>query len=230
MEKIKQTMRAIRQRFEDDSVVPKNHEFKDNEIGAAEYSHRNRSASYHMDSSVKDGKNMLHDVKRSLLTLNPYTNVRLLFPETQTASRLIVLDGHSFISLTGNEAPIWNATTAKLVTILQGHTRAIITAAPVQRTVATSSHDGTLRLWDPSSGECRNVSWQILVQTCFSIFQSPLNDAKMTKFPILCVGGGVVVLGLGLGEDKRVCFFCLKFFLFFLRFSHTFISMCVDIS
>ena len=50
---------------------------------------------------------------------------------------------------------IWDSSTAKKLSTLQGHTAAVSAVAWTRdgRTLATASHDATVRLWDPASGK-----------------------------------------------------------------------------
>ena len=56
-------------------------------------------------------------------------------------------------------ANVWDGQTGKLLSTLKGHTNSISAAqfSPDSRTVSTGSDDGTVRLWDPRTGEIKAV-------------------------------------------------------------------------
>ena len=56
-------------------------------------------------------------------------------------------------------ANVWDVQTGKLLSTLKGHTNSISLAqfSPDSRTVSTGSDDGTVRLWDPRTGELKAV-------------------------------------------------------------------------
>ncbi|EGD73330.1 hypothetical protein PTSG_05042 [Salpingoeca rosetta] len=120
------------------------------------------------------------EVARTLLSLNPFTEVQLLIPDSASVTKLLKLDDHRLLSVSENTAQVWSTDHAQLLSTLQSHTRPITCAAMVHKTVVTASHDETIRLWDPSCGECRNT---ISVPDDVIRVLAPVND---TTF---CCGG-----------------------------------------
>jgi WD40 repeat protein len=55
----------------------------------------------------------------------------------------------------GNDVRVWNADTTKLVRDLKGHTNTVsgLAFSPDDSRLASSSNDGTVRVWDPATGQ-----------------------------------------------------------------------------
>lgn len=68
-------------------------------------------------------------------------------------------NGKTIAIAEGREISLWNATTGKHQTTLEGHESSTIgfTFSPDGHTIATGSADGTARLWDAHTGESKKI-------------------------------------------------------------------------
>jgi len=91
-------------------------------------------------------------------------------------------DSKTLITIAGKDAKLWNTANGKLKAILSGHTKDIRSAAfsPDGNTIATGSADGTVKLWDASSGNLKTTlevfkvkkysRWRIISRKLASLF------------------------------------------------------------
>jgi serine/threonine protein kinase/WD40 repeat protein len=89
---------------------------------------------------------------------------------------------------------VWNVERGELVSVLDGHTRAVTRAQFAQRghLLATTSWDGTTRLWDAVSGES-------LVQAPGSLLRFSQDDGQVAFYD----DGNIGVWDLAAGRERR---------------------------
>ncbi len=107
-------------------------------------------------------------------------------------------DGKKLATATGSDEDkpirLWNTHTGQLLQTLNGHTRYVhsLVFSPDNSTLASGGWDGTIRLWDPNTGEqTRTIKWWNV-----SLTYSP--DGKR-----IAVGSGARLLLLDANTGKR---------------------------
>ncbi|MBZ5604152.1 MAG: protein kinase [Acidobacteriia bacterium] len=105
-------------------------------------------------SGSKNGEIALWDRRTGKLTatmLTPDRNLIWSLAFSPDGESLVAAEGGMpDLNSTGHVVTIWNSSTHRLLGTLEGHTRDIRIAAfaPDGRTIATGSHDGTIKFWD----------------------------------------------------------------------------------
>jgi len=84
---------------------------------------------------------------------------------------------------------LWDGSTGAAIAALTGHTKWVNSAAfsPDSKLIATTSGDGTVRLWDGKSGAALAVPWQLPFDSVSSAEFSPDGRRVVTTSAILQV-------------------------------------------
>jgi len=152
-------------------------------------SHSKPSAAHRCTPPPSSGRphTLPHDARKALLSLNPFTEVQLLMmPRPEATEMLLRIDDRRLLAVAGDTAVVWATDhSCQQLATLSGHTRGITCASVLSKTVATASHDQTIKLWDYSCGECRNVSLRVCV--CLFVFVSACPPLYMSVFVSACL-------------------------------------------